>query len=119
MASVYWPGDHAAPSREGEGAGWSHARFPVDPPARGPMTADGVLQQSVHRAVQDATSGDDRLRVTHTVATQGWGDVLYVDVFALSRNETLEDLDHGLRQIVAVAADRPYERVTIRWRLSH
>ena len=82
------------------------------------MTADGTLQHAVRRAVQDVTSGDERLLVTHTLATLGWGDVLFVDVYARSHSETLEDLDPALRQAVAAAADRPYERVTIRWRIS-
>ena len=82
------------------------------------MTADTALQHAVRRAVQDTTSDDDRLRVAHTVATHGWGDVLFVDVYAWSRCETVEDLDPQLRKIVSVVADRPYERVTIRWRIS-
>ncbi len=83
------------------------------------MSADGALQHSVRRAIQDETAGDGRLRVTHAVATVGWGGVLFVDVYARSRCETLEDLDPALRLIVSVVADHPYERVTIRWRISH
>ena len=45
--------------------------------------------------------------------------MLFVDVYARSRSETLEDLDPPLRQIVSVVANQPYERVTIRWRISH
>jgi hypothetical protein len=56
--------------------------------------------------------------VTQTVAFDGWGDVLYVDVYARSRQPTLEDLNLELRKAVAVVADRPYERITIKWRLS-
>ena len=46
------------------------------------------------------------------------GDVLYVDVYARSRDITLGDLNPELRHAVAVVADQPYERVTIKWRLS-
>ena len=83
------------------------------------MTADGALQRDVRRAILDETSGDVRLHVTHAAATFGWGDVLFVDVYARSRSETLEDLDPALRQIVSVIANQPYERVSIRWRISH
>ncbi len=57
--------------------------------------------------------------MTHTIARTGWGDVLYVDVYARSRHETLDDLDPELRKIVSVVADQPFERVAIRWRISH
>jgi hypothetical protein len=83
------------------------------------VTADGALQRAVRRAILDETSGDARLHVTHAAATLGWGDVLFVDVYARSRSQTLEDLDPPLRQIVSVVANQPYERVTIRWRISH
>jgi hypothetical protein len=83
------------------------------------MTADRAIQSAVRRAVMDVTGGDGRVHVTHTVASTGWGDVLYVDVYARSRAETLEDLDPELRKLVAVVAERPLERVTIRWRLSN
>jgi hypothetical protein len=43
-----------------------------------------------------------------------WGDVLFVDVYARSGVETLEDLDPELRKLVAVVAERPFERVAIR-----
>ncbi len=82
------------------------------------MRADSATQSAVRRAVLEATEPDERLRVTHTVATHGWGDVLYVDVYARSRHATLGDLNPELRQAVAVVAERPYERVTIKWRLS-
>ena len=85
----------------------------------GTMRADSATQSAVRRAVQEATGTDERLQVTHTVATHGWGDVLYVDVYARSRDETLGDLNPELRRAVAVVADQPYERVTIKWRLSN
>jgi hypothetical protein len=84
-----------------------------------PMKTDSATQNAVRRAVQEATGPDERLQVTHTVATHGWGDVLYVDVYARSRDETLGDLNPELRRAVAVVADQPYERVTIKWRLTN
>jgi hypothetical protein len=83
------------------------------------MRADSATQSAVRRAVLEATEADKRLQVTHTVATHGWGDVLYVDVYARSRYETLGDLNPALRQVVAVVAEQPYERVAIKWRLSN
>ena len=47
--------------------------------------------------------------MTHTVATHGWGDVLYVDVYARSRDVTLGDLNPDLRRAVAVVG-RPAVR---------
>jgi hypothetical protein len=82
------------------------------------MRTDSATQSAVRRAVLETTQPDERLRVTHTVATHGWGDVLYVDVYARSRDVTLGDLNPALRQAVAAVADRPYERITIKWRLS-
>jgi hypothetical protein len=83
------------------------------------MRTDSATQSAVRRAVQAATGPDERLQVTHTVATHGWGDVLYVDVYAHSRGETLGDLNPELRKAVAVVADQPYERVSIKWRLTN
>jgi len=83
------------------------------------MRTDSATQTAVRRAVQEATDPDERLQVTHTVATHGWGDVLFVDVYARSHNGTLGDLNPELRRAVAVVADQPYERVTIKWRLSN
>jgi hypothetical protein len=83
------------------------------------MRTDSATQSAVRRAVLETTQPDERLRVTHTVATHGWGDVLYVDVYARSRDVTLGDLNPALRQAVAAVADRPYERITIKWRLSN
>ena len=82
------------------------------------MRADSATQSAVRQAVLETTKPDGRLRVTHTVATHGWGDVLYVDVYAQSRDITLGDLNPELRRAVAVVADQPFERVTIKWRLS-
>jgi hypothetical protein len=76
------------------------------------------MQSAVRRAVVEATGPDERLQVTHTLATRGWGDVLYVDVYARSQDDSLDDLAPALRKAVAVVADWPYERVTITWRLS-
>ena len=75
------------------------------------MRADSATQSAVRQAILETTEPDERLRVTHTVATHGWGDVLYVDVYARSRDITLGDLNPELRQAVAVVADQPYERV--------
>ena len=83
------------------------------------MRADSATQSAVRRAVLETTGADDRLQVIQTVATHGWGDVLYVDVYARSRDGTLGDLNPELRRAVAVVADQPYERVTIKWRLSN
>lgn len=83
------------------------------------MNPDGTIQSAVRRAVVDVTGRDERLRVTHTLARTGWGDVLYVEVYAHSHQETLDDLDPELRKIVSVVADQPFERVVIRWRISH
>ncbi len=83
------------------------------------MRADGATQSAVRRAVLETTGADDRLQVTQTVATHGWGDVLYVDVYARSRDQTLGDLNPELRQAVADVAEMPYRRVTIKWRLSN
>jgi hypothetical protein len=82
------------------------------------MRADSATQSAVRRAVLETTASDGRLRVTHTVATHGWGDVLYVDVYARSLDATIGDLNAELRQAVAVVADQPCERVTITWRLN-
>jgi hypothetical protein len=43
---------------------------------------------------------------------------LYVDVYARTRDESMGDLNTALRTAVAVVADQPYERITIKWRLS-
>ena len=83
------------------------------------MRADSATQSAVRRAVLEATEADEWLHVTHTVATHGWGDVLYVDVYARSRDEALGDLNPALRKVVAVVAEQPYERVAIKWRLSN
>jgi hypothetical protein len=80
---------------------------------------DSATQSAVRRAVLDATGADDRVQVTNTVATLGWGDVLYVDVYARSRHLTVDDLNPALCRAVAVSAGPPYERVAIKWRLTN
>ena len=78
-----------------------------------------MLQVAVRGAVDEITGADERLQVTHTVATRGWGDVLYVDVYARSPYEMLdEEFDRDLRALVSVVTETPLERVTVRWRLS-
>jgi hypothetical protein len=80
--------------------------------------SDSALQRAVRAAVDEVTNADERLRVSRTIASLGWGDVLFVDVYTKSRSETLDDLDHALRKSVAVFTDQPFERITIRWRIS-
>jgi len=79
---------------------------------------DAGLQRAVRAAVDEITRVDERLRVTQTIATIGWGDVLFVDVYAKTRCDTLEDLDPALRKLVAASAAWPFDRVTIRWRIT-
>ena len=69
---------------------------------------DGATQNAVRRAVLEATGADDRVQVTNTVATLGWGDVLYVDVYARSRHLAVDDLNPALCRAVAVSAGPPY-----------
>jgi len=80
--------------------------------------SDAALQRAVRAAVDEVTNVDDRLRVSQTMASLGWGGVLFVDVYTKSRSETLEDLDPALRKMVAVFSEQPFERITIRWRVS-
>ena len=80
--------------------------------------SDSALQRAVRAAVDEVTNADERLRVSRTIASLGWGDVLFVDVYTKSRSETLDDLDLTLRKSVAVFTDQPFERITIRWRIS-
>lgn len=82
------------------------------------MTTDRTTQDEVRNVVLEVTRNDDRLRVTHTLAALGWGDVLFVDVYGRSPYESLEELEPELRKRVAAVADHPYERVAIRWRTS-
>lgn len=82
------------------------------------MSVDGALQSPVRDAVLEVTGRDDRVRVTHTLATVGWGEVVFVDVYVRSRAASFEEFDAELRKAVALVIDRPYERVTIRWRTS-
>jgi len=80
--------------------------------------SDSALQRAVRAAVDEVVGHDDRLSITQTMATEGWGDVLFVDVYARWYSDSLEDLDPALRKLVAVSVDWPYERVTVRWRIS-
>jgi hypothetical protein len=83
------------------------------------MRADSTTQSAVRRVVLEATEADDRLQVTQTVASHGWGDVLYVDVYGRSPEAAApDDLDSNLRRTVAAVSGRPYARVTINWRLN-
>ena len=94
-------------------------RHAAAPPARvRQKMSDSTLQRAVRNAVDEITGIDTRLRVSQTMATPGWGDVLFVDVYARSNEDVLEDLDPALRKLVAVCADWPFERVTIRWRIT-
>jgi hypothetical protein len=83
-----------------------------------PLLSDAAIQRAARDAVDEVTAVDDRLRVRQVVATLGWGGVLFVDVYTASNTEILEDLDPALRKRIALAVDRPYERVTIRWRIN-
>jgi len=94
-----------------------HAATAAPPRVRQKMS-DSTLQRAVRNAVDEITGVDDRLRLTQTMATPGWGDVLFVDVYVKSNDDVLEDLDPALRKLVAVCADWPFERVTIRWRIT-
>jgi hypothetical protein len=96
----------------------AHAQAPPAKPPREKLP-DSVLQRFVRAAVDEVAGVDDRLRIAQTIAVTGWGDVLFVDVYAKSNSETLEDLDPPLRKRVSVGVDWPFERVTIRWRLSY
>ena len=110
------------------GAGGRPHREPSPPPDTGTASekpsggitsmSDAALQRAVQAAVDEVTNVDDRLRVSQTMASLGWGGVLFVDVYTRSRSETLEDLDPTLRKMVAVFTEQPFERITIRWRVS-
>jgi hypothetical protein len=80
--------------------------------------SDTALQRAVRAAVDEVANPDERLRVNQTIASLGWGDVLFVDIYTKSRAETLEDLDQALRKNVAVFTNQAFERTTIRWRVS-
>ena len=67
----------------------------------------------------EETGGDERLRVTHTLATVGWGDVLYVDIYAQSPYESFEEHEPDLRKLVASVTNYPCDRVAVRWRTSN
>ena len=90
----------------------------VAPPAAVTTMSDTALQRAVRAAVDEVANPDERLRVNQTIASLGWGDVLFVDIYTKSRAETLEDLDEALRKNVAVFTGQAFERTTIRWRVS-
>ena len=99
----------------------SHTDHPVaDPPQKRvrQKMSDSALQRAVRASVDEIAGVDGRLRVTQTMAAPGWGDVLFVDVYAKSQCDVLEDLDPAIRKLVAVSADWPFERVTVRWRIT-
>ena len=83
------------------------------------MTTDRAIRDAVRGVVLEVTGNDDRLRVTHTLATVGWGDVLFVDVYARSPYDSLEELEPELRKLVAAVANQPCERVAVRWRTTN
>jgi hypothetical protein len=80
--------------------------------------SDRELQRAVRAAVEEVTGPDDRIGEHQTIASLGWGGVLFVDIYTKSRSETFEDLDDALRKIVAVFTGQPVERTTVRWRVS-
>lgn len=83
------------------------------------MPEDGEMQRAVRGAIDEITGADERIRVTHAMATRGWGDVLYVDVYAHSHDVTLHhEFDRALWALVSRITNTPIERVTIRWRIS-
>jgi hypothetical protein len=86
---------------------------------RGDVTTDRAIQDAVRNAVLEVTGGDERLQVTHTLATLGWGGILFVDVYARSPYESFGELEPQLRTRVATVADQPYGRVAVRWRTSN
>ena len=92
----------------------------VDPPQKRvrQKMSDSALQRAVRASVDEIAGVDGRLRVSQTMAAPGWGDVLFVDVYAKSQCDVLEDLDPAIRKLVAVSADWPFERVTVRWRIT-
>ncbi len=83
------------------------------------MTTDRAIQDAVRSAVLEVTGGDHRMRVTHTLATLGWGDILFVDVYARSPYESFGELEPELRKRVAALVDQPFDRVAVRWRTSN
>ncbi len=117
MVVVPAPGLADGRGRAPRSAGRTHR--PRDAAAKTtPLLSDAALQRAARDAVDEVTAVDDRLRVRQIVATLGWGGVLFVDVYTSSNTEILEDLDPALRRRVAAVVDRPYERITIRWRIN-
>ena len=82
------------------------------------MIAETAFQGAVRDAVLEVTGRDDDVRVTHTQATVGWGRILFVDVYTRPGAGSVDELAGELRKAVSLAADHPFERVTIRWRIS-
>jgi hypothetical protein len=82
--------------------------------------SDRSIQDAVRAAVLEVTGKDGRwLHVTHTLATRGWGGVLFVDVYAWSPYESFEELEPQLRRLVASVIGHPVERVAVRWRATN
>ncbi len=77
------------------------------------------MQEAVRGVVLDVARCHERLLITHTLATLGWGGVLFVDVYARAPYESFEELDAALRCRVAAAVGQPHERVAIRWRTAN
>ena len=90
----------------------------VKPPTRVTALSGAALQSAVQAAVDEVTDADEHHRVHQTIATLGWGDVLFVDIYSKSRADSLEHLDRALRENVARFTDQPLARVTVRWRVS-
>ncbi len=82
------------------------------------MTLEGEFQGAVRDVVLEVTGRDDRVSVTHTQATLGWGDILFVDVYSRHGEAWREELEPVLRKAVAGVTDHPHERVAVRWRIS-
>ena len=90
----------------------------VKPPTEVTPLSGAALQSAVQAAVDEVTGADQQVRVDQTMATLGWGDVLFVDIYTRSRAESLEHLDRALRENVARRTDHPFARTAVRWRVS-
>ena len=88
------------------------------PPTRVTALSGAALQSAVQSAVDEVTDADEHHRVHQTIATLGWGDVLFVDIYTKSRADSLEHLDRALRENVARFTEQPLARITVRWRVS-
>jgi len=121
ISVVRLPASGQADARGHSPGAASHPEHPAAEPRQKRVRqkmSDSALQRAVRASVDEITGVDGRLRVTQTMAAPGWGDVLFVDVYAKSQCDTLEDLDPAIRKLVAVSADWPFERVTVRWRIT-